>query len=289
MHFFSYMATQYAQGQGRRYEFVSKVDDDSWFNVPPYYDAFVAPRLVGGEKYGVIPAAQQTTTGETSVEVRGVKADNDNDKGILTWIGRPMHWDRDYVFASGRIYTLSWPLLELVVEKWRANPLTNLTEDQLMGHYLQNEQIPYEFVVMELEQAWDIGLESIIDSNNATMVIHSVKDDARMLEVSTLFDDEGRWNGKEVDGLTNFNRTMKEVIERIGDVTDAEMVELRKGWQAGTKVDDSKKTLDWKMIREKIMIEDREGMGQMYPLNLPGNNVSTGVVPRRMYNEQWGH
>ena len=276
------MVEQCKSGEGRRYEFVSKVDDDSWFSVPPYYDAFVAPRLLGGEKYGVLPEAQRV--GNTSKESTSERGQEE----ALTWIGRPMHWDRDYVFASGRLYTLSWPLLELVVDKWRADPLTNMTEDQLLGHYLQNERIPYEFVVMELEQAWDIGLESILDEKNDTMVIHSIKDDDRMAAMDALFDDEGHWNGTEMSGLTSFNRTMKEVIERIGDVDEDEIVELEEEWANEKKVD-LKATLDWKMIREKVNIEDREGMGEMYPLNLPGNNASTGIVPQRLYNKAWGH
>ena len=256
-----YFFAQMAEHQGtrtRRYDFVSKVDDDIWFNVPPYYDTFMAPRLPGGSQH---------------------------DPDALTWIGRPMHWDREYVFASGRIYTVSWPLLELLVEKWRANPTTTYSEDQLMGHYLFEERIPHEFVVMELEQAWDIGLESIVDGKNDTMVIHSIKHDDRLLELSSMFDDSGRWNGKLISGLTSYNRTMREVVDRIGEPSDEEMKALRKEWESRRDAEsvyredraDPKDTLDWKLIREKINIEDREGMGRMYPLNLPGNNASSGL------------
>lgn len=257
MYFFQYMV----QNQGtrtRRYDFVSKVDDDNWFNIPPYYNNFIAPRLPDGPKY--VPDA-------------------------LTWIGRPMHWDREYVFASGRIYTVSWPLLELFAEKFTANPSTKYSEDQLMGFYLYEERIPHEFVVLELEQAWDIGLEHIIDEKNETMIIHSIKHDERLLDISTMFDGDGNWNGKLVSGLTSYNRTMREVEDRIGKASEEEMKELRKEWESrgggederGRHNGDPKDTLDWKLIRAKIDIEDREGMGRMYPLDLPGNNASTGM------------
>ena len=252
MYFFLYMV-QHQGTRTRRYEFVSKVDDDIWFNVPPYYDNFMAPRLPDGPKH---------------------------DPTALTWIGRPMHWDREYVFASGRIYTVSWPLLELFAEKFTARPLTTYSEDQLMGFFLYEERIPHEFVVMELEQAWDIGLESVVDHTNKTMVIHSVKNDKRLLEMSTIFDDDGNWNGKEISGLTNYNRTMDEVVERIGPASDDEVEQLRKEWESrehSGNQGDPKDTLDWKLIREKTNIEDREEMGRMYPLNLPGNNASTGL------------
>lgn len=254
MYFFNYMV----QNQGirtRRYDFVSKVDDDIWFNVPPYYNNFMAPRLPGGLKH---------------------------DPNTLTWIGRPMHWDREYVFASGRIYTVSWPLVEFLNQKWTSNPMTSYSEDQLMGYYLYEQRIPHEFVVMELEQAWDIGLESIVDDQNKTMVIHSVKHDERLLEMSSIFDEEGGWNGKRISGLTSFNRTMLEVIERIGDVSQEELKELRRQWEhedgVGGNTGDPKATLDWTLIRKKINLEDREEMGRMYPLNLPGNNASTGMA-----------
>lgn len=151
-----------------------------------------------------------------------------------------------------------------------------------MGYYLYEQRIPHEFVVMELEQAWDIGLESIVDDQNKTMVIHSVKHDERLLEMSSIFDEEGGWNGKRISGLTSFNRTMLEVIERIGDVSQEELKELRRQWEhedgVGGNTGDPKATLDWTLIRKKINLEDREEMGRMYPLNLPGNNASTGMA-----------
>ena len=257
MYFFNYMV-QHQGTRTRRYDFVSKVDDDNWFNVPPYYDAFMAPRLPGGPKHNA---------------------------SALTWIGRPMHWEREYVFASGRIYTISWPLLEFFVEKHTIDPRNDYSEDQLMGFYLYNERISHEFVVMELEQAWDIGLEHVVDNRNGTMIIHSVKHDERLLELSSFFDGDGMWNGKLMSGLTNFNRTMKEVVDRIGWPSKEEMEQLKReresdaNEKAGTTADrgDPKDTLDYKLIRQKTNIEDRQEMGRMYPLNLAGNNASWGI------------
>ena len=134
---------------------------------------------------------------------------------------------------------------------------------------------------VELEQAWDIGLEYLV--NNETMLIHGIKQDERMLDISTMFDERGRWNGKLINGLTNFNRTMKEVVERLGEVSEEEMEQLRSGWESwsssaaegGGYRGDPKDTLDWKLIREKIHIENREALGQLFPMSLPGNNDSS--------------
>ena len=249
MEFFKYMA----RNQGtrvRRYDFVSKVDDDNWFNIPPYYKAFIAPRLPGREKH---------------------------NSTALTMIGRPMVWGEPYAYASGRIYTVSWPLLEFFVEKYTAKPRPEKTEDKIQGLYLYEDRTQHEFVPVELEQAWDIGLEYWV--NNETMLIHSIKEDERMLEVSTMFDGQGKWNGKMVSGLTSFNRTMREVVKRIGEPSAEELKQLRKEWESEGK-SNPRDTLDWKLIEEKISIEDREKMGRMFPLDLPGNNASTGVVPQ---------
>ena len=94
---------------GRRYDFVSKVDDDTWLNIPPFYDTFIAPRLPGGQKY--------------------------REDG-LSVIGRPFKWAKSFVYTSGRMYTVSWRVLELLGGKYAANPsfdyeTLELAEDML--------------------------------------------------------------------------------------------------------------------------------------------------------------
>ncbi|KAL9124268.1 MAG: hypothetical protein Q9217_006386 [Psora testacea] len=253
MEFFKYLVRH--QGtRVRRYDFVSKIDDDNWFNIPPYYETFIAPRLPGREMY---------------------------DPSALTMIGRPMVWTQEYAYASGRIYTVSWSLLEFFVQKYTANPISEKTEDELAGLYLYEDKVQHKFVPLELEQAWDIGLEYLV--NNETMIIHCIKHDERLLEVSTMFDSEGRWNGKMVSGLTDFDRTMKEVVERVGQPSAEEMEQLKTEREKGDRGKNPWETLDWKLIEANIRLEDREKMGTMYPLSLPGNNASTGVVPQPLY------
>ena len=257
MELFKYMAQKYNGTQP--YDFVSKVDDDIWFNIPPYYKTFMAPRLPGGRKH---------------------------DPNALVMIGRPMVWGSPYAYASGRLYTLSWSLLEFFAKKYTAEPYLELTEDKMAGHFLYHESAPHEFDVVELEQAWDIGLERVVSEDVETMLIHSIKHDERIAQVGEVFDDNGKWNGKLMDGLTSFNRTMPEVIERIGPPSGDEMAQLNRGWSTGT-FQNTWNSLDWKLIDAKIAIENREKMGTMYPLNLPGNNKSTGIVarPHRIFDD----
>ena len=44
----------------------------------------------------------------------------------------------------------------------------------------------HEYVLVELEQAWDIGIEYLV--NEATMLIDYVKNDETLLEISMIFD-----------------------------------------------------------------------------------------------------
>ena len=244
-----------AENQGsrvRRYDFVSKVDSDVWLNTPQYFDTFVAPRLAGGEKY---------------------------DPDALVMIGRPMVWECPYVFASGRLYTMSWPLIEFLAQKYTAKPHPELNEDVAVGLYLYEDRTNHTFVPVEVEQAWDIGLEYLVD--NETMIMHGIKEDERLVEISAIFDERGVWNGKQIPGLTGqYNRTIEEAVKRIGEPTDEEMKRLKKGWENSNNEVDPKDTEDWRLIEEKISIEDREAMGGIWPMSLPGNNISTGIVPQ---------
>ena len=254
LEWFKYMQ-RYEGERVRRYAFVSKVDDDNWLNVPQYFETFVAPRLAGGKKH--------------------------NPKG-MTIIGRPMNWGAEYAYPSGRMYTVDWPMLEFFAQKYTENPNTGETEDRAMGLYLYENHIPFEYVPVEVEQAFDVGIEYLIDNN--TMQIHSMKHDDTLKEVSELFDDRGHWNGKLVPGLTSFDRNYKEVIFRIGqpDEEEQELLQSETKKPGYKRPDDEWETIDWKLIQKKISVEDREVMGDMYPLNLPGNNVSTDVVPRQL-------
>lgn len=138
----------------------------------------------------------------------------------------------------------------------------------------------HEFLPVEMEQACDIGLKSLVD--NQAMIIHAIKHDERILELARIFDEEGRWNGKMIDGLTTFHRTMREVVERIGEPSQEEMGELKEAWESAEAGANPKTTVDWRMIEEKAAVESREALGSTWPLSLPGNDVSRGVVSQQL-------
>ena len=256
MEYFSYMAKQQELGRIRKYDFVSKVDDDNWLNIPVYKESFITPRLPGGEKY---------------------------QPGEFTMIARPFAWGMDYVCPAGRLYTVSWPLVEYYARKYAAHSERSHkdppTEDQLMGWYLQEDKLDLEWAVMEYEQAYDVGVEYVVTNNTDTMMAHSIKSDQQMLEIGGLFDDNGKWNGKKLEGVTNFNRTTPEMLRRFKEPSDEDLEELQAAWAKGPPPEDPLKSLDWKMIHNIITIEDRARLGDLYPLNLRNNNASTGCTP----------
>lgn len=254
MELFSELVRQQKRS-GRRYDFVSKVDDDNWLNIPTFYNTFIAPRLPNGEKY---------------------------NPDALTVIGRPMNWGKELTYTSGRMYTVSWGILEFLAEKYQENPgmdweAYHLAEDMLPEYYLWANNIEHEFVPVEMLQAWDIGLENVVDDK--TMLIHCIKNNKRLMEINTIFDDRGKWNGKLINGLTNFNRSMEEVIWRLGEIKEEELEQLKIGWESWDQnKSDPWETLDWKLIKENINIEDRVYLGNQFPMNLPGNNESIPTI-----------
>ena len=75
---------------------------------------------------------------------------------------------------------------------------------------------------------------------------------------------------------------MKEVVERIGEPSREELEQLRSERENPGHPHDPWESMDWKVIQSRISVEDRKVMGNMYPLKLPGNNISTGITPRQL-------
>lgn len=104
---------------GRRWDFVSKIDDDIWFNIHPFYETFIAPRLPGGSGSG------------------DITEDYDPDARVV--IGRPMSWGRPYAYATGRCYTVSWAVVEFLAAEYAKNPAP--TDEKGQVSYLEDELV----------------------------------------------------------------------------------------------------------------------------------------------------
>ena len=228
------------------YKWVSKVDDDSWLNLPLFYDEYMKARLSDEEastpspprvakqrwdlntvssisndlQWRDVNSSQHTTQrAEEGMKKKvGNAYANQSPSALqttnttLTLIGRPMSWERPYNYTSGRFYTMSWPLLTTYARLFAANPIANQSEDILTGRLLYENHIPHNLVPIADARAFDAGWEGLV--GNDSLVVHALKSDERFLECASLFDEKGfRVNGageKGVNGLTTYNGTIKE-------------------------------------------------------------------------------
>ena len=135
---------------GTRYDFVSKVDDDNWLNVAPFYDTFIAPRLPGGEKY---------------------KPD------ALAVIGRPFNYGKPFIYTSGRMYTVSWRVLELLGAKYAADPSFDYETLQLAEDMLP-EVNPFRVaccLAILLAKPSENGLQDLDSADRANHIVLPVQ------------------------------------------------------------------------------------------------------------------
>lgn len=92
-----------------RHEFVSKIDDDSFLNVPGFWHEFIEPRL----------------------------GDNPGPCLIALAMYAQSHFKSDdtFLYPGGQFYTLSWNLMETLVQEWVKSRITE-EEDVLVGRLL---------------------------------------------------------------------------------------------------------------------------------------------------------
>jgi beta-1,3-galactosyltransferase 1 len=171
-------------GQSRRYLFVSKLDDDSFINARAFYNSYLAPRI-------------DRSTGSTELKA-GVKR---------TAFGRRLSLE-DFDYPGGQFYTVTWDLLELLVKLQRRLNVTDMAEDALVGHLLQqgNEtwnliQLPNPVAFDYSDEDMDRGTAWAVNSSKQEEWVHAVgpgainphkmKDDMTYLRVSNCFD----WRG----------------------------------------------------------------------------------------------
>ena len=158
-----------------KYKFVSKVDDDSFINLPVFYKEFMAPYLEQGKN------------------------------SSHTLIGRKYDWFGGFEWVHGRFYTVSWDLMEIYARLHAENPYTDQNEDSLTGRYLFEHDIPYTIIEIPRNRS-----ENTIETVNGeppgfiaedTVVVHYLKTNQRFLEIAALFNETG-YNGKYLEGVT---------------------------------------------------------------------------------------
>ena len=161
-----------AGGAQPSWEFVSKIDDDSFLSAGLFHREFLLPRIH-----------------RRDADTRG------------TLIARRLERsDRNFSTPGGQFYTLSWDLVQLVAATHAKNPITDVPEDVLIGRLLYEAEARFDFVELDDRRAFDVddhlhrlGKDKVdlgpIDS--AAINPHKMKDDETYLRVAGLFGIDG--------------------------------------------------------------------------------------------------
>jgi hypothetical protein len=147
-----------------KYDFVSKMDDDSFLNVPAFWNEFLEPRLLSEDSY---------------------------------IFGRDCSQWSNFIYPGGQFYTLSWNIVEILVQAFAQNPQTDVPEDLLVGNLLHEAHANFTFVNLDNRQAFD-WVQYDDDPNawghkvlEGAINPHGMKLDEEYLRVASLFDREG--------------------------------------------------------------------------------------------------
>ena len=147
---------------------MSKLDDDAFLNVPDFWRDYLGPRLETPE--GSYLIAKNVT---------------------------PSH-HVPYLVPGGQFYTLTWDLVESLVEEYPRHPrLEYMEAGPHTGFLLSQANAEFEFVGLENDVAFDYdsrGTNSGAWSHrimDGAMNPHKLETDAQYLEAASYFDEQG--------------------------------------------------------------------------------------------------
>jgi hypothetical protein len=162
--FFKYLAES-----GSSWDFVSKLDDDSFVDARAFYQEFLLPR---------VPSSKQ------------------NGERIV--IGRHMtHSNPEYVYAGGQFFAISWEMVTLVARLYTLNPIKDEIDDVLLGRLLFEAGEDFEFINLNNQKAFDLDEENSDAWAWSHKVMegainpHRLKDDETYLRVAGMYDSNG--------------------------------------------------------------------------------------------------
>ncbi|KAH8886099.1 hypothetical protein GQ53DRAFT_348432 [Thozetella sp. PMI_491] len=120
--FFKWLATQ-----GKEWEFVSKIDDDSFLDPFAMYKEFLQP---------------------LSIKMR-------EENNYRYMVARRLKWPNGgFKFPGGQFYTMTWEMLKLVTRLFEEDPMEEF-EDVLLGRLLHESSEMWDLVTLESRVAFD--------------------------------------------------------------------------------------------------------------------------------------
>ncbi|KAK4943723.1 hypothetical protein LTR10_016820 [Elasticomyces elasticus] len=143
---------------GQTWNYVSKIDDDSFLDTTAFYRDFILPR----------PHANATI------------------------IARDMSRfsSKAYSYPGGQFYTLTWDLVVTLAQLYAQNTINNEAEDVLVGRLLYEGGQPWDLVKLDNDRAFDYD-KSISDTSKWAHKVtpdsvnpHKMKTDEMYLDVA---------------------------------------------------------------------------------------------------------
>jgi beta-1,3-galactosyltransferase 1 len=147
-----------AGSSGQKWNYVSKIDDDSFLDTTIFYRDFIRPRLHAN----------------TTIIARD-----------MTGMG-----SKSFRFPGGQFYTLSWDLVVKLADLYTQNPIKDEAEDVLVGRLLHEGGQAWDLVKLDNARAFDYD-ESVSDASQWAHQItpesvnpHKMKTDEVYLDVA---------------------------------------------------------------------------------------------------------
>jgi hypothetical protein len=119
---------KYIASQGRTYQFVSKLDDDSFLDAPTFYKDYLQP-IVSRENMTIEP---RTIIGRKTKETI-----------------------YKFPYPGGQFYTMTWDIVKLLAKLHRENPPDEKYEDVLIGRLLHEAREEWFFTELHNRAAFD--------------------------------------------------------------------------------------------------------------------------------------
>ena len=163
--------TTSSQERAFPWAFVSKVDDDSFLLPTAFYEEYLRPILDNPDHTNIPPTM-----------IAGLLAPKFEHE----------------ISPCGQFYTLTFDLVERLVQQYEKTPYTDVHEDRLVGRLLAEGEVPFGVVELKENRAFDLGVNGV--PSPETMEIHQLKDDEKYLNVASIFDENG-FNKEEAKKL----------------------------------------------------------------------------------------
>lgn len=177
--FFKYVIDRTAN----RWQFISKIDDDSFLDVPRFYQQYLRP-LLSADQTSLMPFADHVAIGRT--------------------LSR-----ENFTYPGGQFYTLTKDTVRVLAEQHAANPINNLDEDVLIGKLLHDSGVQWTHVDLPNNIAFDYQAKDLKSQGQAfakedadlsgwahaigpqSINPHKMRDTEVYLQVAACFDKNG--------------------------------------------------------------------------------------------------